>query len=245
MGRASTRLMRRHVTLALRAGSGRAARRHAVPRGVGATHQRLPVRGRATRGRPPRAPSDDEATALAESDSYARRTARQRAPVLAQCDSARPTFQTAPRRPNRQFRRRHRAARAASLQQCVARMWTAACGPRPRRAAGVRWVCESPPVNIRGPVERSAAVTLFALAALHAVWATGSSWPAKDRDALAELMAGRAGGSAPPAAACLTVATLLTSASVLVSGRPRRTAGATARRSRRGGCRPWCTWRLR
>jgi uncharacterized protein DUF3995 len=77
-------------------------------------------------------------------------------------------------------------------------------------------------VDIRGPVERSAAATLLALAGLHAVWATGSSWPAKDRVALAELMAGRAGGSVPPAAACTTVATLLTIASVLVSGRPRR-----------------------
>src|SRR4051794_41679132 len=123
-------------------------------------------------------------------------------------------------------------------------MWTAACGARARRAAGVRWVCESPPVNIRGPVERSAAVTLFALAALHAVWATGSSWPAKDRAALAELMAGRAGGSVPPPAACLTVATLLASAAALVSGRPRRlpalrraaTRAAAAVLALRGAC---------
>jgi hypothetical protein len=77
-------------------------------------------------------------------------------------------------------------------------------------------------VHVRRPVERSAAATLFALAALHALWATGSSWPVKDRAALAELMAGRAGGSVPPAAACLTVAALLTSASLLVGGRPRR-----------------------
>src|SRR3712207_7046093 len=53
--------------------------------------------------------------------------------------------------------------------------------------------------------------TLFrsGLAILHVAWATGSSWPAKDRDALADLMAGRAGGSVPPPTACLTVATLL------------------------------------
>jgi len=99
--------------------------------------------------------------------------------------------------------------------------------------AGVRGFCESPPVAIRQPVERSAAVTLLALAALHGVWATGSSWPARDRAALAELMAGRAGGSVPPPAACLTVATVLASAAVLVSGRPRqrpalRGAGARA-----------------
>jgi hypothetical protein len=63
---------------------------------------------------------------------------------------------------------------------------------------------------------------LLGLAGLHVAWARGSSWPASDRDALADLMAGRTGGSVPPPAACLAVATLLTSASGLVAGRPRR-----------------------
>jgi hypothetical protein len=76
-------------------------------------------------------------------------------------------------------------------------------------------------------------VVLLAIAGLHAAWASGSSWPAKDREALADLMAGRAGGAVPPPAACLTVATLLASGSVLVAGWPRRLpwlqrAGASA-----------------
>ena len=70
--------------------------------------------------------------------------------------------------------------------------------------------------------EQAAAAALLGLAGLHAVWASGSSWPAEDRDALADLMAGRAEGSAPSPAACLTVATLLAGASALVAGRPER-----------------------
>ena len=79
--------------------------------------------------------------------------------------------------------------------------------------------------------ERSAAAGLLGLASLHVAWAAGSSWPAKDRDALADLMAGRAGGLVPAPAACLTVAMLLGCASGLVAGRPQclpalRRAGA-------------------
>jgi len=77
-------------------------------------------------------------------------------------------------------------------------------------------------VDIPKTAERSAAVVLLALAGLHAAWASGSSWPAKDHEALADLMAGRAGGAVPPPAACLTVATLLASGSALVAGWPRR-----------------------
>jgi hypothetical protein len=69
--------------------------------------------------------------------------------------------------------------------------------------------------------ERVGAATLLGIAAVHALWALGSSWPAEDRDELAEVMAGRAGGSVPSPAACLVVATLLASASALVGGRPR------------------------
>jgi hypothetical protein len=65
-------------------------------------------------------------------------------------------------------------------------------------------------------------MVLLAIAGLHAAWASGSSWPAKDRETLADLMAGRAGGAVPPPAACLTVATLLASGSALVAGWPRR-----------------------
>jgi hypothetical protein len=77
-------------------------------------------------------------------------------------------------------------------------------------------------VEIRTTAERSAAATLAGLAGLHALWASGSSWPARDRAELADLMAGRAGGPVPPPAACLTVALLLAAASGVVAGRPRR-----------------------
>src|SRR4051794_5079738 len=69
--------------------------------------------------------------------------------------------------------------------------------------------------------ERVGAATLLAIAGLHALWASGSSWPAADRHELAEVMAGRAGGSVPSPAACIAVATLLATASALVAGRPR------------------------
>jgi hypothetical protein len=77
-------------------------------------------------------------------------------------------------------------------------------------------------VDVAATAERSAAVTLLALAGLHAGWAFGWSWPARDRDQLADLMAGRADGSVPPPAACVAVAGLLASAAGLVAGRPRR-----------------------
>jgi hypothetical protein len=78
--------------------------------------------------------------------------------------------------------------------------------------------------------ERAAAAALLGIAALHVSWASGSSWPAKDREELADAMAGRAGGSAPSPTACLVVATLLATASALVAGRPQR-----LRRLRRTG----------
>jgi hypothetical protein len=70
--------------------------------------------------------------------------------------------------------------------------------------------------------ERAGAVTLLGIAALHVLWAAGASWPAEDREALADAMAGRVGGSVPSPAACLAVAALLASASALVAGRPRK-----------------------
>ena len=70
--------------------------------------------------------------------------------------------------------------------------------------------------------ERAAAAALLGIGGLHVLWATGSSWPADDRDELADVMAGRVGGSAPSPTACLLVATLLASASALVAGRPQR-----------------------
>jgi Protein of unknown function (DUF3995) len=67
-----------------------------------------------------------------------------------------------------------------------------------------------------------ASAGLAAIGALHVVWATGSSWPAGDRDTLADQMAGQPPGGVPSAAACLAVAGLLGTAAALVSGRPRR-----------------------
>src|SRR5689334_17376547 len=77
-------------------------------------------------------------------------------------------------------------------------------------------------MEVRTAAERSAAAILAGLAGLHGLWAIGSSWPAKDRAELADLMAGRAGGPVPSPAACVTVALLLIAASGVVAGRPRR-----------------------
>lgn len=68
--------------------------------------------------------------------------------------------------------------------------------------------------------QRSAAGVLFALAGLHALWGLGSSWPASDRETLADLVAGRR--AVPGPVACMTVAGLLAGAGTLVAGRPRQ-----------------------
>ncbi len=62
----------------------------------------------------------------------------------------------------------------------------------------------------------AAAGTLAALAGLHALWATGSAWPARDRRRLAQLVAGteRMPGPAP----CTAVACGLATSSALVAG---------------------------
>ncbi len=60
---------------------------------------------------------------------------------------------------------------------------------------------------------------LLAVAAVHANWATGSSWPLPDRRRLARTVAGSEEMSS--AAACLAVAALLTAAAGLVAGLPR------------------------
>lgn len=60
--------------------------------------------------------------------------------------------------------------------------------------------------------------TLFFLAAVHANWARGSSWPASDRRRLAERIIGR--DKMPSASACLVVSALLTLGGSLVAGWP-------------------------
>lgn len=99
-------------------------------------------------------------------------------------------------------------------------------------------------MGVAKSVQRAGATTLLGIGGLHASWAFGSSWPADDRDELADLMAGRVGGSVPSPAACLVVAALLASASALVAGRPhssprlRRTGtiGVAAVLGLRGAC---------
>ena len=61
---------------------------------------------------------------------------------------------------------------------------------------------------------------LLAVAAVHANWATGSSWPLPDRRGLARALVGRE--EMLSATACIAVATLLTVAAGLVAGFPRR-----------------------
>lgn len=72
---------------------------------------------------------------------------------------------------------------------------------------------------------RLASSSLLAIAGLHVNWATGSTWPLPDRQALADEVAGRTHADPPSAGACLAVAGLLTVAAGFVSGRPRRAPG--------------------
>ena len=69
---------------------------------------------------------------------------------------------------------------------------------------------------------RVASTGLLALAGLHVVWATGSSWPMRSEGELVDTVTGRSGGKAPGPVACLAVAGALTTAAALVSGRPHR-----------------------
>ena len=62
----------------------------------------------------------------------------------------------------------------------------------------------------------AAAGTLGALGLLHAVWATGSAWPARDRHRLAELVAGTE--TMPGRASCTAVACALATSAALVAG---------------------------
>jgi hypothetical protein len=62
----------------------------------------------------------------------------------------------------------------------------------------------------------AAAGTLAALGLLHAVWATGSAWPARDRHRLANLVAGTE--AMPGRAWCSAVACGLVASGALVAG---------------------------
>jgi hypothetical protein len=62
----------------------------------------------------------------------------------------------------------------------------------------------------------AAAGTLTTLGLLHAVWATGSAWPARDRHRLANLVAGTE--TMPSPARCAAVACGLATSGALVAG---------------------------
>ena len=66
----------------------------------------------------------------------------------------------------------------------------------------------------------AASAGLLGIAALHVIWATGSSWPMRDGRLMTDTVAGRP-DEPPSASACLAVATALTSAAALVEGHPR------------------------
>ena len=75
-------------------------------------------------------------------------------------------------------------------------------------------------VDVIGPARTLGVGGLLVVAALHANWARGASWPLPDRPRLAETVAGRE--EMPPAIACLGVAALLTAGAGCVGGHPRR-----------------------
>ena len=75
------------------------------------------------------------------------------------------------------------------------------------------------------PTTRIAAVGLAAIAGLHCVWATGSTWPLSSPEALNEKVAGRTSGALPSSSACLAVAAVLTTAAAFVEGHPRSRPG--------------------
>ncbi|MGF1470642.1 MAG: DUF3995 domain-containing protein [Rubrobacteraceae bacterium] len=73
-------------------------------------------------------------------------------------------------------------------------------------------------MNPARAMKYTAAGTLFFLAAVHANWARGSSWPAADERQLARAVIGE--DEMPSAGACLVVAALLTVGGSLVAGQP-------------------------
>ena len=74
-------------------------------------------------------------------------------------------------------------------------------------------------VGVARAMKYSGAGILFFLAAVHANWVRGSSWPASSERRLAERVIGR--DEMPSAGACLVVAALLAVGGSLVAGWPR------------------------
>ena len=86
------------------------------------------------------------------------------------------------------------------------------------RGFGPAAACECPGGvgAVSTTVRRATATTLAAMSVLHVAWATGSAFPADDRDELADLVAGT--NEMPSAPECLAVATLLGVAAGVVAG---------------------------
>ncbi|PFG36463.1 uncharacterized protein DUF3995 [Flavimobilis soli] len=83
------------------------------------------------------------------------------------------------------------------------------------------------------PAAVATATALGGLAALHALWATGSTFPLRDGDEFVETVIGTDGGRVPGAGACLAVAGALSAAAgaALVRGtRSPADAGSTLAR---------------
>jgi hypothetical protein len=76
----------------------------------------------------------------------------------------------------------------------------------------------------------TAAATLAGASALHALWATGSSWPASSPYELADLVVGRR--PMPSAAACATVAAALAVAAVATASAAHGRSGRLTHHSR-------------
>ena len=77
-------------------------------------------------------------------------------------------------------------------------------------------------------LQASTATTLLAIAGLHAMWGSGSTFPFSDRHQLNDTVIGR--GATPSPSACYGVAGLLAASSALVAGLP-----ASDNRLRRAG----------
>ena len=82
---------------------------------------------------------------------------------------------------------------------------------------------------------RAASMALLAIAGLHVIWASGSSWPLPDGAALGDEVAGRPDADPPSATACLVVAGLLAAACRFRRRPPPSSAGLQPARCRRGG----------
>lgn len=73
----------------------------------------------------------------------------------------------------------------------------------------------------------TAAVLLAGASGMHALWGTGSAWPARDRTELAELVVGTE--DFPGSGACFAVAAVLAGSATVAAVAPRGAGGRAAR----------------